>query len=225
MTGLFRTITNETVPFPEEIGEEYRALYNDQARIGWTQLFHGRFSKLWAQSVDRHLKTLEVDRRTHAGQIWVKKVIIKLWDALHETWKERNKDLHRKEGPTTLQLKRTQLLREITELYNDKPLMLSCDRDIFDTPLSERLTQHTNGLRQFLALAKPIVKRSKADATDVLLTGQGKIRSFLRRPTIPEHLIDILADLPNRDDPVLPEDEGPPDPVLEEDSVSEDWDS
>jgi hypothetical protein len=103
--------------------------------------------------------------------------------------------------------------------------MLSCDRDIFDTPLIERLKQHTKGLRQFLALAKPIVKRSKADATDVLLTGQGKIRSFLRRPPIPEHLIDILADLPNRDDPVLPEDEGPPDPVLEEDSVSEDWNS
>jgi hypothetical protein len=156
--------------------------------------------------------------------------ITKIWDALHLTWKERNNDLHRMKGAAPLQLKRIQLLDEITELYTSQPLMLSCDRDIFSIPLSARLTQSTNGLRHFLELAKPIVKRSKADATDVLLTGQHKIRSFLRRPPIPAHLIDILADLPNRDltnreDPELPEDEGPPDPVLEEDSVSEDWDS
>jgi hypothetical protein len=94
----------------------------------------------------------------------------------------------------------------MTELYTSQLLMLSCDRDIFSTPLPVRLTQSTNGLRNFLELAKPIVKRSKADAIDVLLSGQHKIRSFFHRPPIPAHLIDILADLPNRDDPELHED-------------------
>lgn len=80
----------------------YRALYDDQIRIGWNQLFHGRCSKLWAVAVDRHLKTLLVDRRIYQGQIWTRKVITKIWDAMHLTWKERNNDLHRKKGAVYL---------------------------------------------------------------------------------------------------------------------------
>jgi hypothetical protein len=95
--------------------------------------------------------------------------------------------------------------------------------------MSTRKRHSTNGLKHFLALAKPIVTRGKADATEVFRSGQTKIRSFLRAPPIPPHLIDILADLPSRflpnrshtsrhtdlpadDDPELPEDDEPPDP-------------
>jgi hypothetical protein len=175
--------------------------------------------------MDTLKKTLLADRRIYQGQIWVRKVITKIWDALHLTWKERDNDLHSTKGAVPLQLKRSQLLEEISELYAAQPLMLSCDRDIFSIPLITRATQSINGLRQFLELAKPIVKRSKANATDALLSGQTKIHSFFRRPPIPAHLIDILTDLPNRDDPELPDDEGPPDPESEEELVFEDWDS
>lgn len=229
LAPTYQSFTVEAPPYPNDIGNQHRALYDDQSRIGWSQLFHGRFSQQWAIAYDAHISTLQVDRRIYTGQIWVRKIITLIWEALHLTWKDRNADLHRHKAPAPLRPKRIQLLAEIQALYDEQPYMLSCDRSIFDIPMSTRKHHSTNGLKHFLALAKPIVTLSKADATEVFLSGQTKIRSFLHAPPIPPHLIDILADLPSRflpnrphtsrhtdlpadDDPELPEDDGPPDP-------------
>jgi hypothetical protein len=47
----------------------------EQTRLGWGQLFRGRFSCKWAEIQQQFLLTLVVDRRCFTGDLWVQKLI------------------------------------------------------------------------------------------------------------------------------------------------------
>jgi hypothetical protein len=114
----------------------------EQTRLGWGQLFRGRFSCEWAEIQQQFLINLVVDRRCFTGDLWVQKLINLFWHFNRRLWDARNLDKH---GHTPIQnqaIRRDRLQASVHELHNSSSKMLAANRDIFDLPADKRLRDH-----------------------------------------------------------------------------------
>ena len=85
---------------------------------------------------------------------------------IHSLWLLCNLHVHNTDLNQMASYKRIQLLHEIEKMYNQQPLMLSSDRNIFVLPILHRREYHSvKQLRYFINATKPIIKQSIADAT------------------------------------------------------------
>ena len=147
-------------------------------------LLRGRFSIEWSQMQAIYLQDNHLRDRTRSGFIWVTTMIDLLWEQWFDLWKQRNDDRHGRDEATKTQAQHDQVLREITLLYSKRATVLAIDRDLFATPLAEKLQGKTNTLRQWVHTYGPLIKLSVRDAQLVVTTGVRRITDYFR-PEVP----------------------------------------
>jgi hypothetical protein len=162
--------------------EELTQLRMEQTRLGWGQLFRGRFSCKWAEIQQQFLRNLVVDHRYFTGDLWVRKLINLFWHFNRRLWDARNLDKH---GHTPIQnqaIRRDRLQASVHELYNSSSKMLAADRDIFDLPADDRLRDHEPArIENWIREAKPIVAISIRDATKKIKRTFQSVAAFFTR--------------------------------------------
>jgi hypothetical protein len=125
---------------------EFGALLQAQTNLGWSQLFQGRLVTNWGRLQEQFLQIyqaeLKLDRRYYTRPLWVRKVISLLWGAMRKQWDLRNEDRHGTTTATNHAKRHTRLLKSITGLYKEKPLMLAADRNIFPSSPDNMTKQH-----------------------------------------------------------------------------------
>jgi hypothetical protein len=166
---------------------ELTLLRQEQTRLGWGQLFRGRFSCKWATIQQSFLHTLVVDRRYFTGDQWVRKLISLIWKFNRSLWNACNLDRH---GHTPLQnqaIRRNRLQSTVHALYDSRSHMLAADRDIFDLPAVTRLEDHHPArIELWIRAATPIVARSIKDAHQALTRTFRSVADFsLAAPAAP----------------------------------------
>jgi hypothetical protein len=111
-----------------------------------------------------------------------------LWTHLWKAWILQNEDLHG-HGNDEKELKRINKLRfQIHTLYSKQPLLLACDRPIFDLPIDERMKLKSGELTTWVKLVSTAtVKRAIADAEQCLRDTNHTITTFLT-PARPDPL-------------------------------------
>jgi hypothetical protein len=79
----------------EQRKPRFKQIVKEQNQIGWNQLFKGRFSHKWVQCQHIHTQ-LEpgTDSTQQSGEIWLKRVLNRLWTSTWNVWLSRNDDLH-----------------------------------------------------------------------------------------------------------------------------------
>jgi hypothetical protein len=191
-------------------------LRQEHTLIGWSQLFHGRFTTKWAEIQQSFLLTLVVDRRYFTGDLWLRKLISLLWKFNRSLWNARNLDRH---GHTPLEnqaIQRNRFQSSLHALYDSSPLMLATDRDIFHLSAESRLQDHHPAkIALWISRAKPIVAVSIQDATNAIKQTVQSIAGFFTRT----HIRTLLEDSEN--DPSIPTIQSDPssplsDPVLDD---------
>ena len=80
--------SNDTIPQRENYALELQPLIDAQTRIGWRQLFNGRFCQHWADLQNTHLYHIRhhLPTKNNYGQKWQVAIITVLWEEWHNLW-------------------------------------------------------------------------------------------------------------------------------------------
>jgi hypothetical protein len=95
--GWFQTSQNYTVN-TDRYNDTLHRLVHQQNRIGWRQIFHGRFTVEWVRIQDSYYRRSELQEAMKGvqltGERWLTNLILFVWDKWYTLWKQRNQELH-----------------------------------------------------------------------------------------------------------------------------------
>lgn len=136
-------------------------VHQGQHEIGWAPFILGKWHPAWCQAQQRFL-TWTRSRRNALR--WATAVIIHLTLVAWDMWDHRNRILHGPSGPLQLHL-RQQLLDQLRQEYiTGAASLLPQDHFLFRLTQSERSSQSTATLQQWLAS----VTQARNMAADIL---------------------------------------------------------
>jgi len=119
-----------------------RPLITQQTRLGWNQLYYGRFSRSWAAAIDAtHPQLAPTGEQVLT---WILKMI---WQYILDTWSLRNQHLHQ----NTAQLNIPNYQQAATTLYEQKNQLPRAAQDaLFRQPLEQILDLPAPQLEQWV---------------------------------------------------------------------------
>jgi hypothetical protein len=125
-----------------EYSADARRLIWQQNRIGWEQIFLGRFSKEWGALQDAYYAREEKDEanKRRTGQRWQATVIGLLWDRWYKLWTLRNQDLHGANEKQKAEAARRAAYRDLRDIYDVREQLEPQLQDL----LMENVETHMN---------------------------------------------------------------------------------
>ena len=91
--GLSKWLHNELAIF-SDFPPIYNSLIFHQTRIGWKQLFVGRFVFEWSDLQQDYLVPQSIISKKYLGTSWITGVIQIIWNHVYHNCEDRNEDLH-----------------------------------------------------------------------------------------------------------------------------------
>ena len=125
---------------------EYSLLLQQQAHIGWVQVFYGRLSLEWVR--------LHELARKEDGEKWASGLLVTIWNCLHRHWIDRCNVVHKR----TESLQREFLENRLRHLYSHVDALPANSRDLLHTPLHVQLRKSTSQITSFLDHTEPLVQ-------------------------------------------------------------------
>jgi hypothetical protein len=114
--------------YPDKLGPLIQA----QTRIGWRQLFDGRFCKQWGDIRNAHLYCShhQLSTKTHSGQKWQVSIITLIWEQWYDVWKLRNDKVHGKDNAKRDVAERREVTRSLAAIYSQQRHMKPSFQDL-----------------------------------------------------------------------------------------------
>jgi exonuclease III len=140
---------------------DLKSLIRWQFKIGWHQIFLGRFTQHWNFVHDTYLK--HKNMKTQPGSQWLPSIIAIIWQHVFETWKLRCEHRHGNDPKTCEIALVRRLQREIQLLYALKPRVLPSDSNKFYSDVDEHFRQQKSSreLQQWITTWKPVLLQSE----------------------------------------------------------------
>ena len=107
---------------------KYHALIREQTKIGWLQLFCGRFSQQWSRLHEDYTRS---DPKAKDGDKFVSGVIASLWQWIHALWISRCDIKHAKDNTTAVSMAEIYRRDKVKALYDYKPYLNAADQGLF----------------------------------------------------------------------------------------------
>ena len=161
--------------------DHFLGLITAQNSIGWGQLFRGRVSNLWVYHHDQYVSEQKLTDVKNSGSIWMKQVILQLWDHLFALWENRNQLIHGSDSSNRASRRKTILRHSLHAIHQKyRPLVIQADLVFFlsasasdDTKIDEFVDSHgptfiqnwINTYRPFFAISAKAAIRSSASGT------------------------------------------------------------
>jgi hypothetical protein len=150
----------------------HSVLIQSQPSIGWNQLLRGRMSVLWATHIDEFLSSKPTSHPSSSGHLWVKSMILKLWDQFFVLWEERNAVVHGADASEWTKCQKARLLRELHQLHALRSEVLPGDLIFFisSTPADDEkldLFVQSHGptfIQNWINMYRPLFLKSQRDA-------------------------------------------------------------
>ena len=154
--------TIETTRYPER----YSKLIDSQNKIGWDQLYKGRWSTEWVRAHERFMQSQVHSGACKSASSWVLSIGRLLLDQWLELWKLRNEERHGKDKSQEDQIRQHRLHSELHELYTYKDQVCPTDRNIFHATAQDHLSQHTSLdiIENWISTYKESIKASAKQA-------------------------------------------------------------
>ena len=166
---------------PKEYPVEFRRLVRQQNKIGWEQVFSGRFSKLWARHQHSFYKANKLLKKKRNGHLWMVAVTTKIWTEWYKIWEARNGVVHGHDLASKNIIKREKAVKEIAIIYSKRDHMLPADRDHLFPTLTQHLTKSTTALENWLNTFRVLFRSSISRAKRSAARGTLSIRDYFTR--------------------------------------------
>jgi hypothetical protein len=173
---------------PDDYPPAFHDLIHSQASIGWNQLLRGRVSILWATHIDEFLSTKPTRHPSSSGQLWVKSMILHLWDQFFVLWEERNAVVHGADSSERTKCRKLRLLREIQQLHELRPKVLPGDLIFFissipadDDKLDLFVQSHgPTFIQNWINMYRPLFLKSQREASYSSTRGSRPITHYFQ---------------------------------------------
>jgi hypothetical protein len=141
-----------------DIPDEYSTLIEAQRKLGWTQIWYGRFALEWDRYQRRYLQLMHPNDKEPSGEPkWIRATILTIWRHSHSRWLERTKNQYGNQQ--TSNFRHDQLLQQIEALYAHQPNILVRDQYMFQTPLEDWKDKNTHQREDWLTKNRPVIKK------------------------------------------------------------------
>ena len=164
---------------------ELHLLIRQQNKIGWRQMFQGRFSLEWSRiQGDYYYRTRdERQGQIHkfTGDNWQVKLITLLWKHWRELWKQRNQDVHGHDAATTALAEAKDVRRRLEQIYDKRFHMEPSVQTLLHQDLHQHLRQPTWVVKNWLTINTPIFRDSIRRVRTRATRGVRSIRSYFGR--------------------------------------------
>jgi hypothetical protein len=153
------------------------SLLEQQDRIGWSQLFFGRFGSHWRRLQDEHLRSIHNSSKHLSGSSWILAITSVLWHHVAKVWELRNKDRHGHDSASCQGTRYLQILRETAALYDRRRDVLARDTHVFHESFEHhKIIEKTYyQASAWLNTWRPFILRSIQDAHSL---GLGHVRTI-----------------------------------------------
>jgi hypothetical protein len=168
--------------FPSDV----RQVIIQQNKIGWRQVFNGRFAMAWA-SVQADFTARQVQRSTantknqqrKKGKQWQKKFITEIWKQWFILWKQRNELVHGTTQSTRQDAIRRTAAAELRAIYDTKEQLEPEAQGLLFQELQDHIQRHQpQTTRNWLHTNAPILRESLRRAKRRAIAGVRSIRSY-----------------------------------------------
>jgi hypothetical protein len=169
--------TCESLP-AEQFPPTYSSLIAAQNKIGWPQLFRGRWAKEWSSIASQDAGPLNQD-----PQLWVKhrgRILLNQW---WELWKLRNTERHDLMQETARHRLRSTVESHLAELYNLRDQIMPVDRSIFPFATVQDHINHSSNwdlIIQWCIEQKPAILASQKQAQARGIAQNQNVRTLLQ---------------------------------------------
>jgi len=163
--------------------QQYAMLIDNQNKIGWDQLYKGRWALSWAQLHDDYRHGLQDRPTIPSGNEWVTSTGRLLIDRWLHLWKLRNEQRHNSDQEHEHSLRKQRIIAELNELYSLKNMVCPSDRQIFHESIHDHTTRHPSitALEDWISTHRHAIKASIEQAKRL---GIQQNRSIYRNPTL-----------------------------------------
>jgi hypothetical protein len=165
-------------PYPHEL----HLLIRQQNKIGWRQLFQGRFSQEWSRiQSDYYYRTLENrSSKNHkmTGNGWQVKIITTLWTHWRTLWKQRNQDVFGHDAATIALAETKEVTRRLGQLYDQRLQMEPSAQSLLCKEIQDHLQHPTWVIRNWLTTHAPVFQTSILRARKQATSGARSIRTY-----------------------------------------------
>jgi hypothetical protein len=171
--------TLEITDFPPSL----HPLILSQTRIGWRQLFQGRFSLEWIKLQDTYLQELGIHRADTTGTLWVTRIITVIWKQFLLMWEERNASVHGHDSATRKIATHKRIATEFRFVHTKRTEVLHTDRELFigdNTDDVEAFIETTTPkyLENWLQIWRPVILDSAKAAAAFALTSVQPLTNY-----------------------------------------------
>jgi site-specific DNA-cytosine methylase len=116
----------------------------------WSHFFRGYIDTSWVDSQEKFHRDSGHGRQKFTGKQCVSKLIRFQWQATHEVWIQRCKELHDQEDGILTAREMQELQAKTRAMYSSAHLLNIQDRQIFDKPIEERLESRLSDLKAWV---------------------------------------------------------------------------
>lgn len=171
----------------------FRDLIESQAAIGWNQILRGRVSILWAKYIDEALSLKSPSHPSSSGHLWVKSMILKVWERFFVLWEERNAVVHGTDASDQTRCRKVRLLRELHQIHELRSEVLPADLIFFiaptssdDSKIASFVQDHgPSFIQNWVNTNRPLFLQSKRDASRTAAKGSRRITEFFQSVRAP----------------------------------------
>ena len=139
---------------------EVRELILQQNKIGWRQIFNGRFGYEWSRLQSNHYRRRKPNSDRMTGDKWQKKFQQTIWSQWYELWVQRNEDVHGHDARTRRTAEQREVNQQLTEIYDSRAHLEPQVQQLLQNDLVTHRQQPTWVKRNWLNMTRPIIRQS-----------------------------------------------------------------
>ena len=160
---------------------EFHRLIHQQNKIGWKEVFLGRFSWEWSDMQDAYYVTrpgFNSKKQCQTGLTWQVAVIGCVWDKWYALWESRNQDLHGADASKSALLERRNTLRTLRELYALRKHYEPSVQELLMDNIRDHEAKPTWHLKAWLHIHESVFKASYTRAKKLAIAGMKSLKHY-----------------------------------------------
>jgi len=156
----------------DDLPRELKPAVQAQTRLGWVQVYKGRFSNHWAKAIDQLHPSLPL-----AGCTVVVLVMKHIWQYILDIWKLRNQHLHNDKGHVNIPDYR----RAVQTLFEQRHQVPPAAQEaIFHRPIAEILALPPAAIREWIIRSQKYFQQQLRAAKTRAKLNTSDIRTFFQ---------------------------------------------
>ena len=177
---LFPNTVPKFPPKPEQYPTIITEIIATQERIGWRQLFSGRFSDEGSEEQGAYYfhRREEVPVQKKTGLKWQTGLITVLWTHWYSLWKLRNEDIHGKDEASRAVAERRETTRQLNQIYHLRNHTEPSAQELLHNDIRDHLQQPPSMIRNWLSIHSSLFRQSIKRARSRAIQGTVSIRNY-----------------------------------------------